>query len=58
MIAPKVLCVYPVGGWWRTRKKLGKYNKKIRFALLITIKTNSNTVDVYSEIVNKIKIEI
>lgn len=52
------ICVYPVGGWWRTRKKLGKYNKKIRFALLITIKTNSNTVDVYSEIVNKIKIEI
>lgn len=52
------ICIYPVGGWWRTRKKLEKYNNKIRFALLITIKTNSNVVDIYSEIVNKIKIEI
>ncbi len=52
------ICVYPVGGWWRTRKKLERYNNKIRFALLITIKTNSNAVDIYNEITNKIKIEV
>lgn len=52
------ICVYPVGGWWKTRKKLKRYNSKIRFSLLITIKTNSNDVDIYNEIVNKIKIEV
>jgi hypothetical protein len=52
------ICIYPVGGWWRTRKKLEKYNNKIRFALLITIKTNSNEVDIYTEIANIIKIKV
>jgi hypothetical protein len=51
------VCIYPVGGWWKTRKQLGKYNNKIRFALLVTIKTNSSDVDIYNEIASRIQIE-
>lgn len=54
----EVICVYPVGGWWRTRTKLKRYNNKIRFALLITIKTNNNSINIYNEIANKIGIDI
>ncbi|WP_208861350.1 S8 family peptidase, partial [Leptospira brenneri] len=52
------ICVYPIGGWWKTRKQLGKFNNNIRFSLLVTIKTKSSAVDIYTEIANKIKIEL
>ncbi|MCW7469280.1 S8 family peptidase [Leptospira kanakyensis] len=52
------ICVYPIGGWWKTRKQLGKFNNNIRFSLLVTIKTKSSEVDIYSEIKNKISIEL
>ncbi len=52
------ICVYPVGGWWKTRKQLGKFNEKIRFSLLVTIKTKSSEVDIYNEIASKVAIEV
>ncbi len=52
------ICVYPVGGWWKTRKQLEKYNEKIRFSLLVTIQTKNTEVDIYNEIANRIKIDL
>jgi hypothetical protein len=53
------VCVYPVsGGWWRTRTKLEKFHQKIRYSLIISIKTNYNEVDIYNEIMNKVEVLI
>lgn len=52
------ICVYPVGGWWKTRKKLERFNNKIRYSLIITIKTKNNNVDIYNEIASKVGIPI
>ena len=55
------LAVYPVSGWWKTRKKLESYGKKVRYALIVSLNTDIDA-DIYSaiqtEIVNKVGISI
>lgn len=50
-----VLAVYPTSGWWKTRKALAKYNKKARYALLISIHAPKTEVDLYAAIKNQIR---
>ncbi len=50
----KHIAVYPVIGWWRERHHLGKYNKKIRYSLIVSIETPETDVDLYTPIVTKI----
>ncbi len=52
------IAIYPVNGWWRTRKKLGKYNNAIRYSLIVTIDSSDNTIDLYTPILNQVDIEI
>lgn len=50
----KHIAVYAVIGWWRERHHLGKYNKKIRYSLIVSIETPETDVDLYTPIVTKI----
>lgn len=49
------VAVYPVIGWWRERGYLGKYDNKIRYALVVSIETTKVEVDLYTPIINKIE---
>lgn len=49
------IAVYPVGGWWKERKYLGKVESKMRYSLIVSIETPSTKVDLYNEIQTKIK---
>lgn len=49
------VAVYPVIGWWRERGYLGKYDNKIRYALVVSIETTEVEVDLYTPIINKIE---
>jgi Subtilase family len=51
-----ILTVYPVTGWWKTRKKQECYNKTARYALIISIRTPETDVDLYSVIENLVAI--
>jgi hypothetical protein len=51
-----ILAVYPVTGWWKTRKKQECYNKTARYALIISIRTPETDVDLYSVIENLVAI--
>lgn len=48
------IAVYPVIGWWRERGYLNHYNDRIRYALIVTISTPKQEVDLYTPIVNQI----
>ncbi len=50
-----ILAIYPATGWWKTRKKLGKYNKMARYSLIVSIETASTDIDLYTPIQNEMK---
>lgn len=50
------LAVYPTMGWWRQRTNLKMYNKRVRYALIVSISTPSVENDLYTPIVTQIKI--
>lgn len=45
-----LIAVYPVTGWWRTRKQLKKWENKIRYSLVVSIKVEDVNVDIYTPI--------
>lgn len=53
-----VLAVYPVGGWWKDRKDQQRYDKKVRYALIVSIETPPVDVDLYAIVENQIKIAV
>ncbi|MBR9832716.1 S8 family peptidase [bacterium] len=52
------LAVYPKNGWYRSRKKLNKFDSKVKYSLIITIETVKMDVDIYSPIETLIKTTI
>lgn len=48
------VAVYPVGGWWKERAYLEKYNKKIRYALVVSLSTEKVDTDFYTPIITQI----
>lgn len=48
------IAVYPVIGWWRERRALGKSESRARYALVISIRTPTAAVDLYKAIQTRI----
>lgn len=52
------IAVYPVSGWWKSRKSDGRWNKKARYSLIVSIESPDQTLDIYTEVSNAITTEI
>lgn len=52
------IAVYPTGGWWKNRKKLMRYDNSVNYSIVISIESEDNDVDVYSPVLNQIRIPI
>ena len=50
--------VYPVIGWWRERQHLGKVETQTRYALVISLETPAENVELYSAVQAIINTEI
>jgi len=50
LAARNALWVYPVNGWWRERKALGRANRNTRYSLVMTVETEDQTIDLYTPI--------
>ena len=48
------LAVYPIGGWWKDRKHLKCYDKKVRYSLVVSIETPGVAADLYTPIITQI----
>lgn len=44
------IAVYPVIGWWRERKALGRSDSKARYALVVSIRTPVSDTDIYTAV--------
>lgn len=51
-----MLAVYPTSGWWRSRKSLGRFNQRCRYALVVSIKTSQTEIDLYASIEQQIAV--
>jgi hypothetical protein len=58
LAARGALAVFPVTGWWKTRKKQERYDKAARYALIVSIRTPETDVDLYNVVENLISVSI
>lgn len=58
LAARGVIAVYPVGGWWRERPALGRWDRSARYALVVSIRTPSSEIDLYTAIATQIATEV
>jgi hypothetical protein len=52
------LAVYPVGGWWKERLNLERWRRRVRYSLIVTIRTPAIDVDIYTPVANQVAVGI
>ena len=50
------LAVYPVGGWWKNNAAKARVERAVRYALVVSLKTASEDVDLYTPIANTLHV--
>lgn len=53
-----LIAVSPTIGWWRERSYLGRWNKKARYSLIVSITTPDESVDVYTPVAAQIQLPV
>ncbi len=53
-----VLAVFPTLGWWKTRAALARYNKKSRYALIVSIHAPEVDIDLYTAVENQVRTSV
>ena len=53
-----MVAVYPIGGWWKERRHLGKWNRQTRYSLIISVLTDQTAVDIYTPVAAQIHVPI
>jgi len=52
------IAVFPVGGWWKYRTAQNRWQNSVRYSLIVSIDVPSETVDIYSPVVNLVETQI
>jgi len=42
--------VYPVGGWWKENPSHERYDRTVRYALIVSIRGVNGTIDIYTPV--------
>jgi hypothetical protein len=50
------LAVFPVGGWWKNNATKARVDQPVRYALVISLKTAEQDVDLYTPVANTLQI--
>lgn len=52
------IAVYPVGGWWKEKRYLQRYEQSVNYSLIISINVPEVEVDIYTPVANQVGITI
>ena len=52
------IAVYPVGGWWKEKKYLERYNEMAPYSLIISIRVPGVDVDIYTPVYNLVSTSV
>lgn len=50
-----VVGVYPIGGWWKNRLTMQRFNNKVRYSLIVSLDTPELDIDIYNTVKAKIE---
>ena len=50
--------VYPIIGWWRERPHLGRWDRKARYSLVVSIRTPEQDIDIYTPVAIQVGIAV
>lgn len=52
------IAVYPVGGWWKNNRRRDRSDLSARYALVVSLRTAAEDVDLYTPIANELSIPV
>lgn len=52
------IAVYPVAGWWKNARRLGKVEERARYSLLLSLSVADDSVDIYTPITIQLGVPI
>ena|SRR5664279_4265062 len=52
------IAVYPVGGWWKEQKKRDHSERGARYALIVSIETPNQDVDIWTPVAQQIGVDV
>ena len=44
------IAIYPVGGWWKEKPNLARYDRQVRYSLIVSIRAAAGEIDIYTPI--------
>jgi hypothetical protein len=50
LAARDAIGIFPVGGWWKEKPQLERYDERVRYALLVTLRAPGSDVDIYTPV--------
>lgn len=50
--------VFPIGGWWKDRHHLSRWNRKARYSLIVTIEAPKIEVDLYTPVAAQVGVPV
>jgi hypothetical protein len=50
------IAVYPVGGWWKNNRSRDRLNLPVRYALIVSLTTDEQGVDLYTPIQHQLRV--
>ena len=53
-----IIAIAPGIGWWRERAHLGRWSRRARYSLVVTISTPEERIDLYTPVANQIGIAV
>ncbi|MDN5683103.1 S8 family peptidase [Corynebacterium glyciniphilum] len=52
------LAVFPVGGWWKYNRRTDREGQPVRYALLLSLQTKEEGVDLYTPIATRLQLPV
>ncbi|MCF8786690.1 S8 family serine peptidase [Rhodococcus ruber] len=52
------VAIYPVGGWWKNNRRADRMNFPVRYALLLSLRTDKQDIDLYTPIANELRVSV
>ena len=57
LLSRNIICIKPVGGWWKERAKADVRGQKARYSLVLSLRSADSTIDLYTPVSTMIEAE-